>query len=308
MSIRVVDGKVINPEGIEINAVLNCNMRCRSCSHLAPLFHREMIDPTRTYEMLAKLGRCYHASYTKILGGEPLLHPGILDVIEAARASNVSDTILVCTNGTLLHRAPPAFWQAVDQVEVSVYPSRAPSGEQIARFRDLARANGVDLTVNYYDHFRIAYSEVGTDSAALVRDIFATCKLAHLWWSHTAHDGWLYLCPQSVFLPRQLAGRGWDAAVDAVEITDGPGFLDALFALCTRVTPLRACRHCLGSVGLLHPHAETRRAGWRQETRTEDVLDYDYLASSKDDITLDDGCVRPHCPVASPGTGRPGPA
>lgn len=297
MSVQVVDGKVINPEGVEVNAVLNCNMRCQSCSHLAPLFRREMVDADRTYDMLSTLSRCYHASYTKILGGEPLLHPGILDVIAAVRASKVSDTVLVCTNGTLLPRAPTAFWQAVDQVEVSVYPSRAPAAEQIARFRDLARTHGVDLTVNYYDHFRIAYSEVGTTSKDLVRDIFATCKLAHLWLSHTAHDGWLYLCPQSVFLPRQLDQQRWDSTEDGVRITDSPDLLDDLVSLCARTTPLRACGHCLGSVGRLHPHSEPRRPAWRQNSPTEDVLDRDYLASSKVDITLDDGCVRPHCPV-----------
>jgi hypothetical protein len=47
----------------------------------------------------------------------------------------------------------------------------------------------------------------------------------------------------------------------------------------------------------LHPHAEVPRRAWRQTQRTEDLIDREYLMLSKDDITIDDGCVEPSCPV-----------
>ena len=107
MILRAEHGRVINPEGLEVNATLHCNMRCTSCSHLAPLFRRANVDPVALHDSLAVLAGHYHASYAKILGGEPLLHPDLLGVIEAVRASKVSDSVLVCTNGTLLDRARP---------------------------------------------------------------------------------------------------------------------------------------------------------------------------------------------------------
>jgi organic radical activating enzyme len=297
MKLQVEDGRVVNPEGLEVNATFHCNMRCTSCSHLAPLYRRANVDPAALHDTLAVLAKSYHASYAKILGGEPLLHPDLLGVIEAVRSSKVADTVLVCTNGTLLDRAPAEFWAAVDAVEVSVYPSRTLTHEDILGFKAVAQDHGADLMVNYYGHFRVAYSEQGTDSAALVREIFDTCKLAHVWLSHTLHDGWLYRCPQSIVLPEQLVQAWWDRTVDGIEIEDSPAFPGRLVEFLNRASPLRACQSCLGSVGRLHPHAEVPRRAWRQTQRTEDLIDREYLMLSKDDITIDDGCVEPSCPV-----------
>jgi len=285
------DGKVFNPEGLEINATLHCNMRCTSCSHLSPMFRRESVDPAELAAQLSLLSRTYHASFVKILGGEPLLHPDLLGVIAAIRDSGVADTILICTNGTLLPRAPEELWAAVDALEISVYPSRMIEPERIAGYQDLAARHGVELTVNYYEHFRVAYSEIGTDSPALVQDIYDTCKLVNVWLAHTMIDGWFYKCPQSVFIQRQVERADWDARADGLEITDGDGFRDRLVEFLNAPQPLRACRNCLGSVGRIHPHAEVRRHVWRQNAPTEDVLDRAFLAEAKRDVAVDDGCV-----------------
>lgn len=301
MNVRIQDGKVVNPEGLEINATLNCNMRCRSCSHLAPLFRREVTDPGALRRTLTVLGRYYHASFAKILGGEPLLHPDLIGILDAVRSSQVADAILVCTNGTLLSRAPDEFWAAADAVEISVYPSRPPGPADLRRFQAAAREHGVDLTINYYGHFRVAYSETGAGTSGLVPEIFRTCKLAHVWLAHTVHDGWMFRCPQSVFLPHQVRTAPWDARLDGLEIEDSPQFTERLARFLTRASPLHACQHCLGSVGQLHRHEEVPRARWREEEPTERLVDWDYLADVKRDITLDDGCVDPVCPVPPPG-------
>src|SRR5689334_7753996 len=133
MTVHIADGRVINPEGLELNATLHCNLRCRSCSHLSPLYKKAVADPAETRAMLATLARSYHASFTKILGGEPLLHPDLMGLIEAVRSSGVSDTILVCTNGVRLDRAPAGFWEAVDSVEMSMYPGEELPVEEIRR-------------------------------------------------------------------------------------------------------------------------------------------------------------------------------
>jgi organic radical activating enzyme len=289
--LAVREGRVINPEGLEVNATMHCNMRCVSCSHLAPLYRRANTDPAALATTLTVLAKHYHAAYTKILGGEPLLHPQLLDVIEAVRSSGVCDTVLVCTNGTLLHRAPAAFWAAVDSIEISVYPSRPIGGAEHDRFRALAREHGVDLVVNHYGHFRVAYAETPARSTSLVREIFDTYKLAHVWLSHTVHNGWLYRCPQSVALPEQLEHADWASTVDALEIVDDPAFLDRLVEFVHRSTPLRACRNCLGSVGKLHPHVEVSRRQWRQHDPVDELVDRAFLARARADITVDDGCV-----------------
>jgi organic radical activating enzyme len=302
--VRMENGKVINPEGLEVNATLQCNLRCTSCSHLSPLFGRENVDPAELHDTLAVLATAYHASFAKILGGEPLLHPDLTGVLEAVRASEVADTILVCTNGTRLDHAPDAFWAAVDAVEVSVYPSHPLSHADIRRFQERARRHGVDLLVNYYGHFRVAYSEQGTDRAPMIQEIFDTCKLAHVWHAHTVYRGWLYRCPQSIFLPRQVDRITWSHEADGIEISASPLLPTRLMTFLSGRSPLRACRYCLGSVGMAHPHTEAPRGDWRQPRPTEEVIDHEYLELARRDITIDDGCVDPVCPCSPMEAGR----
>lgn len=293
MGLTMSDGKVLNPEGLEINATFHCNMRCISCSHLAPMYRRTNADPATLSETLTVLANGYHASFVKILGGEPLLHPDLLGVIDAVRTSGVSDTIQVCTNGTLLDRADDALWEAVDALEVSAYPSRTPTEESMLRYKELAAQHDVRLTANYYENFRHAYSEEGTTSLPLVQEIFDTCKLAHVWMAHTVHEGWFYRCPQSMVLPDKLESDAWPAHTDAIRIEDTPDFAQRLMDFLQGSDPLRACQNCLGSVGKLHPHTEAPRATWRQLEPTEDLIDREYLEEVRQDIGSDDGCVQP---------------
>ncbi|MDB6367468.1 radical SAM protein [Photorhabdus bodei] len=291
-NIRLRDGKVFNPEGIEINAVLHCNMSCKSCAHLSPLFRKKNADLGMMRRYLEILSHSYHASYVKIMGGEPLLNPNLLELIKAAASSGIADEILLTTNGTLLHKAPEELWEIIDSLELSLYPSRLPNEEKIESFKSKAASHKVKLLINYYDNFRFSYSEKRNEDFPLVQDVYDTCKMAHFWHSHTVIDGWFFLCPQSVFIPQQGIAGGWNSEVDGLRISSEPGFVESLYKFLTRSQPLKACEYCLGSVGKLHSHRELRRADWRPLEKYEDLVSREFLEVCRKDITTDDGCVR----------------
>ena len=46
---------------------------------------RRVVSPRQLTDELGLLGRVYHARWVRLVGGEPLLHPQLLEVIEAAR-------------------------------------------------------------------------------------------------------------------------------------------------------------------------------------------------------------------------------
>ncbi|MFF2008332.1 4Fe-4S cluster-binding domain-containing protein [Streptomyces sp. NPDC058195] len=54
---------------------------------------------------LTRLAKSYRSANVKILGGEPLLHPGLTDLIREVRESAVTDKIILATNGLLLSSA-----------------------------------------------------------------------------------------------------------------------------------------------------------------------------------------------------------
>ena len=291
-NVQFRDGKVYNPEGLEINAVLHCNMSCKSCAHLSPLFKKKNIDLDMVGHDLEILSHSYHASYVKIMGGEPLLNPNLVELIKSVTSTGIADEILLTTNGTLLHNAPEELWDVIDSLELSLYPSRLPDQEKIESFKSKAALHKVKLLINYYENFRISYSENRNEDISLVQDVYDTCKLAHFWHSHTVIDGWFYRCPQSIFIPQQEVAGGWNSEIDGIRISSEPGFAESLFKFLTRSQPLKACENCLGSVGKSHSHKELRRTEWRPQEKYDDLISLGFLEACRKDISADDGCVR----------------
>ncbi|SHG27176.1 radical SAM protein [Streptoalloteichus hindustanus] len=292
MSYELVDGRVVTPEGCELNVVRHCNLGCASCSHLSPVFRRSVVDPDVVRADLALLSRFLRARFVKVLGGEPLLHRRLLPILEIIRASGLAPRILVSTNGVLLPRMGADFWSLIDEIQVSVYPGRELSDDDLAHIRRRAERHGVALTVAYYSHFRHSYSERGTEDSRLVGEIFTTCQIAHVWRCHTVYEGHFFRCPQSVFLPRVI-GRPNDPWADGLRLEDRPDMAGRLLAYLTSPRPLLACRNCLGSVGKRLPHHQLPRADFRtpQQKRTEELLDREFLAQLATRPDMDDGCV-----------------
>lgn len=244
------------------------------------------------YADLAALATAYHCRYVKLLGGEPLLHRRLADVVAAARRSGVADEVHICTNGRLLGRLGDAVWADVDEIEVSVYPGQVPDDADLTRAAARARAHGTRLRLLHNSHFRESYSELGTDDDDLVTSIYATCKMAHVWRCHTVREHRFWVCPQSAFLPTVLGPRA-GTATDSVALMPADGLRDRLSALFASATPLGACRFCLGSVGTLVPHTQVPRREWRtyQNRPTETMIDWTQIRRLELDPSADDGCV-----------------
>jgi organic radical activating enzyme len=287
----VLDGR-IQTEACEINVVHHCNLSCRSCSHLSPIFRREVVDPDAVYRDLSCLAPHYEPTHVRLLGGEPLLHPALDAVAEAARASGISDRIRVITNGTVFARLRPAIWEQIDELHVSLYPGHEVDADEQARVNAEAAAHGVDVTWKRFGYFRESYSEVGTDDRELVSAIYTTCQIAHRWRCHNVVDGAFYKCPQAYFVGRTLAGAE-HARDDGVELVDSPLLGEELLRYLTEEEPLRACRNCLGSVGRLFRHEQDRRDGFRlrQDLPTEELLDRAQLALLQREPDASNACV-----------------
>lgn len=272
------DGK-IRSTALEVNAAEHCNLSCRSCSHLSPLLPRRFVEPATLRHDLSRLARAYSPDAVRLVGGEPLLHPQLLELIAAVRASGITGHVALTTNGTLLWRMPETFWQAIDSFAVSVYPGRAMTAEQVSHCSRLAQRHGVNLSFTYVERFREQFATRGSGDAALVRRIYETCELAHLWRCHTVADGFFYKCSPAQFLPRVLGTVPGEAARDGLHIEDGPAFRDALLAYLQASEPLDSCRTCLGSSGRLIPHQQVDRRDWLalQDRSVEELLDLEYL-------------------------------
>ncbi|RLV10154.1 hypothetical protein CTZ27_02685 [Streptomyces griseocarneus] len=281
------DRRVYNPRGCEVNAVLHCNLRCRSCSHLSPIMPPWFADPERVRRDLSRLARSYHCEFVKILGGEPLLHPRLTEIIRVIRESSIAKRIVICTNGSLLHSARSEVWSMVDEIEISVYPSNVIPNDRLDDFRRRAREHGTDLSVRLSPVFRESYSEMGTEDGNLIDQIFRTCQIAHVWRCHTVHEGYFYPCPQSYFIHRLRHANPEDSG-DGLEIRD-EDFADDLRRHIDSATGPSACRWCLGSVGRRFAHEQVSRRQWAELAKepTEALLDRQLLTELENNINVE---------------------
>lgn len=94
---------LLKPCAIEINLVSHCNLNCAGCSHYSPIAPKSFIgiDEFKTTVMqLKRISKAYKK--LRLLGGEPLLHPDILEIMKIAGEELRHTTIELYTNGIIL--------------------------------------------------------------------------------------------------------------------------------------------------------------------------------------------------------------
>lgn len=286
--IRIVEGKIIPNYGCELNAVDHCNLACNDCNHASPVSNKRWADPETVYRDFSILAKVFKPQQVKVLGGEPLLHPNLVEVIEAVKRSRICDDILVVTNGLLLPRMGDVFWQAVKHLEISIYPNPKLDHDTLEFCRKKAAEHGIHLNVVQFSEFRRTFSVPGFQDSNLARRVYQACKLAHVWGCYSIHEGYFYKCPQSIYIPQML---GWPEdryTADGIEIKDSPDFLENLYCYLTSLEPLQSCRHCLDSHGKVRPITQVRPKDWlaQHNEPAEALLDYGLLRKNEEERSV----------------------
>lgn len=288
LGVRIVDGKVIPHSGCELNVVDHCNLACSDCNHASPVSGKHRASPDQVYRDFSAMATVFKPSLVKFIGGEPLLHPNLIELIAAVKRSRICGHMLVVTNGVLLPRMGERFWQAVDSIEISVYPGIPFEADTRELCRKMAAAHGVRVETHRFDRFRRTFSIPGFQDEKLMQRCYRACKIAHHWGCHSVHEGRFYKCPQSIYIPRML---GWAAdrrTVDGLEIKDSPTFLHDLYSFLTSPEPLQSCRHCLDSHGIMRPLTQVPRKEWlaQHAQPAEALLDLEQLRKNEDETAL----------------------
>lgn len=256
MLYEVRDGKV-QTRAVEYSVAYHCNLKCAHCSHMAP-FTSAKLPPLESFAMdVGRLSEALHAHDIRLVGGEPLLNPQIVEFLKIARASGIADTVMVTTNGLLLNSMKDEFWENVDFIWLSQYPGASPKDKMIERFRARAAESNTRFDVDPTFFFRATITTEAHPADWMTRMIYRTCESAHRFHCHMIHEGRLFKCACPPFMPEYLArmGRnGYDSSVDAFPIHQADDLLKELTAFLFSDRPLEACRNCLGYVGKWQKH------------------------------------------------------
>jgi len=238
---------------LEINVTEHCNLRCQHCDHSSPLLQPRLLSPAGVYDELSVLSAALKALELRIVGGEPLLHPDLVEVISEARRAQFARKITLVTNGTLLHRMPRAIWRLIDGMWISLYPDVKRSYDS-RELRQEANRHGVWIWEKECRNFDASLLGVKTENDALVAFIYERCVTHPPRFSYcTVRSGRFFMCQRAAFMEDRLRSLEIDYAcseADSVELRGGAQLGVAIREYLGRTTPLRACRYCLGSAAM----------------------------------------------------------
>jgi organic radical activating enzyme len=252
MDLSIVDGR-LRTRSLEVHIVDHCNLRCWGCCSLSPLLPPREIVPEDLERDLTLARRALWPATFKLVGGEPLLHPRLLDCLRIARSSAIAERVSVTTNGHLLDRLADEFWQLIDGLTISLYPRPPLSQRTIARTETLAARFGVQLNWKRQDQFVDMTRDAPETDPQVNRQVWDTCWLKRR--CHHLADGRFYACTRPAHFQTFFRGRQ-DFTGDGVQLHDGPGLAEEIRDYLLRDEPLAACAHCRGGNAALEPHRQ----------------------------------------------------
>ena len=256
MLYTIQDGK-IRAKAIEYSVSYHCNLKCSACSHMSPFIAKKFPALDSFERDLEVLGKVLHVGDIRMLGGEPLLNPQIVDFLKAARRSKIADQIMLTTNGLLLAGMSDEFWESVDFIWLSLYPNREPPAKAMEKIKARAKESNTRLDIDPTSHFRATYLTEPQPKDMITDMIFKTCGSAHNFHCHMLYEGKIHKCAVPPFLSEFLATMGksgYDSSVDAFDVHASNDLFSDLKEFLFKAETLEACRWCAGYVGKWEAH------------------------------------------------------
>lgn len=107
-----------------------CNLNCKGCTHYSPLAPKEFESLEQLERNAAHLGRISSGGKdldsVYIIGGEPLLYPGLPQAMNILRQYFPNCRILLFTNGLALPRMTEDFWASAHENNITAAITRYP--------------------------------------------------------------------------------------------------------------------------------------------------------------------------------------
>jgi hypothetical protein len=253
---QVFDGH-IQTRSLEAHIVDHCNLTCLECCSLSPLLPARFVDTQALSRDLTLAAKVLAPRIFKLVGGEPLLHPDLPELLACVRASGIARELSVTTSGLLLGRMPDAFWQRVDALTVSLYPRPRLAPDLIAHIEAQSARFGVRVNWKTQHSFVNMTRHVPSSNDDDTRMIYHDCWLRER--CHMIRDGIFYTCTRPAHFATLHRDSG-EFDQDGIALHDEPQMLNTLLTYLQREQPLRACFHCHGGSATLQPHRLMTRA------------------------------------------------
>jgi hypothetical protein len=150
-----------------------------------------------------------------LMGGEPLLHPQLLEFMDVTRKCLPHTRLDMVTNAILIKKWGIPFWESLRRnnirLMVSLYPNIQVDTEYM---KQMAKLYKVTLWLRDCGNWSVVFNPKGdSDSGKAFRVCFAK-------FCYVLYDGKLYLCPRPAFVHMYNQAKGTDIKVSDNEYVD----------------------------------------------------------------------------------------
>jgi organic radical activating enzyme len=131
----------------EVHLADHCNLNCIGCNNFSPIAEPYLLDVEsfrKDCERISKLaGRKIGDLF--LLGGEPLLHPHINEILIIVGQSFDIYNASIVTNGILLLKMTEDFWKCCKENRIKIIITKYPINLNFEAIENIAENHGVRL-------------------------------------------------------------------------------------------------------------------------------------------------------------------
>ncbi len=231
----------------EVQVAEHCNLNCRNCAHYSPLAEEEFLDIKQYEKDLCRLSElfCGEMEWIRLMGGEPLLHPQINEIMKLTRKYFPYGHIYIISNGILLTSMPKDFYEVCRSEKIEIRVTKYPIALDYSHLEEVMLQNKIEYALNGEGNnrrptmWRIALDTRGDFDA--VKN-FYTCKRANE--CLNLRNGRLYTCCTVAHAHHLIKHFNLDMAWSERNSIDIYKAENAETIMEKMVKPIPFCRYC----------------------------------------------------------------
>lgn len=229
----------------------HCSLNCSGCMVYSPYLEPKFSDFETFKKDIQKLSTVMKLNKFQFIGGEPLLHPELLEFIREVKRSKIAKEVNVVTNGTHLLSMPDEFFKLISWIHISQYDETSIN---YTKLKNYLRAKFIKYNFRYSFSDRASgFIDYHSDEKLTVNQAqhaFNNCHLPHE--CHHLDNGRYYRCPISTVKNKFMDLKGIPVdynfvTEDSIDLHSSAFSEEQLQQFLNQTTPLKTCEYCFGA-------------------------------------------------------------
>ena len=230
--------------GFEVSVCDHCNLNCVCCEHFSPVADETYLDIVQYEKDCARLSDLTggEISWLHLMGGEPLLHPRLIEIFEISRKYFRVGNIELVSNGILLLKQPDSFWESCRKNDITVAVTQYPIKLDNKAIEKKAAEAGVKFRYYFIGHKTMHKKPLDINGGQSIKENLALCHKFNT--CVQLLDGKLYTCIEMAYIKHFNKYFSKNLTVDETDIID-------IYKIKTKeemferlATPVAFCKYC----------------------------------------------------------------